>query len=181
MSYKELAIFVEGPDDTRFIEAVIKPYLEDKYDYIDIIEYAQKKHQDIESRITVIKRIEADYMYLADIDNIACITEKKAQIKQQIKNIDDHAIIIVCKEIESWYYAGLNEEAFKTLGIKKPSKYKNTDNLIKEQFYQSIPKKFENSRVDFMIEVLKLYNLNTVINKESNQSLLYFVNKYHIG
>ncbi|ACB52151.1 hypothetical protein cce_2803 [Crocosphaera subtropica ATCC 51142] len=50
---------------------------------------------------------------------------------------------------------------------------------MKEQFNQSIPQKFS-SRVDFMIEVLKAYSLNTVIKKESNQSLVYFINKYQI-
>ncbi len=181
MSYQQLFIWVEGPDDKRFIESIIIPCLKKKYERINIIEYAQKKTKFIENFLKSIKSMKADYIYLADIDNVACITQKKEIIKQQIKNIDESSIIIVCQEIESWYYAGLNEEAFKTLGIKKPSKYKNTDNLIKEQFDQSIPKKFENSRVDFMIEVLKLYNLNTVINKESNQYLLYFMNKYHIS
>ena len=179
MSYKQLYIWVEGPDDTRFIETVIIPYFKDKYNNISIIEYAKKPTKFIENLIKSIKSMKADYIYLADIDNIACITQKKEIIKEQIKNIDDQAIIVVRKEIESWYYAVLDEEAFKKLGINKPSKYKTTDSLTKEQFEQSMPKKF-NSRVDFMIEVLKVYNLNIVIKKETNQSLYYFVNKYEI-
>ncbi len=180
MTYQQLFIWVEGPDDKRFIETVIIPYFKNKYDKINIIEYAKKTTKSIENFIKSIKSMKADYIYLADIDNIVCITEKRAKIIEQIKNIDENAIIIVCKEIESWYYAGLDEEEFKELGIKKSSKYKKTDNLIKEQFDQSIPKKF-NSRVDFMIELLKVYNLNTVINTRTNQSLLYFVNKYEIS
>ncbi len=180
MSYKQLYIWVEGPDDKRFIETVIIPYFKEKYNNINIIEYAKKTTKFIENLIKSIKSMKADYIYLADIDNVACITQKKELIKQQIKNIDENAIIIVRKEIESWYYAGLTETKFKTLGIEKPSRYKKTDSLIKEQFDQSIPKKF-NSRVDFMIEVLKVYNLNTVINQETNQSLLYFVNQYKIS
>ncbi|MEL4897816.1 hypothetical protein [Crocosphaera sp. Alani8] len=124
--------------------------------------------------------MKADYIYLADNDNATCIIEKKEIIKNRFNNIDWKTIIVVCKEIESWYYAGLTEEEFKKLGIEKPGKYKNTDNLIKEQFNRSIPKNF-NSRVDFMIEVLKAYNLNTVINKQSNKSLLYFIGKYQIN
>ena len=106
MSYQQLFIWVEGPDDTRFIKTVIIPYFKNKYNNVKIIEYAKKTNQFIENFIKTINSMKADYIYLADIDNVACITEKKARIKQQIKNIDDHAIIIVRKEIESWYYAG---------------------------------------------------------------------------
>ncbi len=35
-----LYIFVEGSDDTRFINNVIKPVIKDKYNYIQVIEYA---------------------------------------------------------------------------------------------------------------------------------------------
>lgn len=43
MEYKRLFIWVEGPDDVRFFERIIKPRFGDKYDFVQIIPYATMK------------------------------------------------------------------------------------------------------------------------------------------
>ena len=77
MSYQQLLIWVEGPDDKRFIESIIILCLKKRYEKINIIEYAQKKTKYVENFIKSIKSMKADSIYLADIDNVACITQKK--------------------------------------------------------------------------------------------------------
>ena len=42
MSYKQLYIFIEGPSDKRFFEAIVKPRLLESYDDVQLIMYAQK-------------------------------------------------------------------------------------------------------------------------------------------
>ncbi|MEA5537160.1 hypothetical protein [Crocosphaera sp. XPORK-15E] len=179
MTYKQLFIWVEGPEDERFVEKILKPCFQESYNKISVIKYSQKTSKFKKDFISSIIAMgtKADYFYLADIDSFTCITTKKNKIKQEITNIDTNKIIVVCKEIESWYYAGLDKVGFETLGIPKSTKYQNTDNLTKEQFNQSIPKKFD-SRIIFLLEILNLYNLENVIENKTNQSLMYLINKH---
>lgn len=184
--FRQLVIFVEGDDDEMFIEKIIQPCFEKRYDLIKIDQSAQEKAENIMGYLDSIMKmnndyIESDYIYIVDIDSCPCITTKKDKIKQEIKNIDISKIIVVCKEIESWYYGGLTQDSLKALGIDKATKFKTTDTLTKEQFNQSIPNKFKYSRIDFMQEIIKGYNLSHVIQNNTNQSLGYFIHRYQIN
>ena len=85
---------------------------------------------------------------------------------------DKDKIIVVIKEIESWYLAGLDNEVCRQLKINN---FADTDNVTKEKFNALIPKKFT-SRIDFMLEILK--NFSIEIAKQKNNSFRYFVEKY---
>jgi len=89
-----------------------------------------------------------------------------------LKNIDGDKILVVIREIESWYMAGLDTKPSKNLGIKKIPK--TTEDITKEQFYSLIPQKF--SRIDFMREVLKNFSIQTA--KQKNKSLKYCIERY---
>jgi hypothetical protein len=177
MKSKVLFIWIEGADDRRFFEAIIKPKLKSKYIDIRLIEYSRKKSTFTENFIRTIESMGADYIYVTDIDRSPCITAKKERVKKEINNIDIGKIVIVIKEIESWYFAGLTAKALQSLGIEDYHKFATTNELQKEAFNKNIPKKF-NSRIDFMQEVLKLFQLETVTNNQTNYSLCYFIQKY---
>jgi hypothetical protein len=81
---------------------------------------------------------------------------------------------VIEKEIESWYLAGLEDTGLTEGGLPV---LKNTDTLAKEQFEQLMPRRFD-SRIDFMIEALKIFSLE--IAKRKNRSLKYFVEKYNL-
>ena len=87
-------------------------------------------------------------------------------------NIDKSKIIVVIKEIESWYLAGLDNKVCRQLKINN---FADTDNVTKEKFNALIPKKFT-SRIDFMSEILKYFSIE--IAKQKNNSFQYFVEKY---
>lgn len=55
MSFKQLYIFVEGEDDKRFFDNIIKLELSDKYDSINIIKYAKMKKEKVNNFIISIK------------------------------------------------------------------------------------------------------------------------------
>ncbi|MDI6734675.1 MAG: DUF4276 family protein [bacterium] len=173
MNYEKLYIWVEGDDDKEFFERLIKPIFEKRYDYIAVIQYAQKKSEWKENFLKNINRMNADYIYAADINNAACVTAKKQKIQEKLKNIDENRIIVVIKEIESWYLAGLDDINAKKLKIPT---HVSTDTITKEQFNGLIPNKFE--RIDVMSEILKCFSLE--IARQKNVSFNYFVEKYSL-
>jgi len=174
MNCKPLYIFVEGDDDERFFQEIVIPILKRKYAHVKIIKYAQKpkKFEYITKFIKSIQSMGGDYIYVTDINTSPCITAKKENIRHNVPNISNDKIIVVVKEIESWYLAGLNKSFTKNLGIKIPS---TTNTVTKEQFYRLILQKF-NSHIDFMREILKNFSIEDA--KEKNKSFKYLMEKY---
>jgi hypothetical protein len=172
MPYKILFIFVEGNDDKRFFNKIIEPKLQKKYDCVKMICCAELKKKKIENFIKSIKSMgadyKADYIYVKDINASPCVFEKKQKVKKHLNIIDEDKMIIVIKEIESWYLAGLDIKESKKFKIKN---FSFTDDITKEKFNTLINKKFD-SRIDFMLEILKVYSIKTAIKK--NKSFKYF-------
>jgi hypothetical protein len=79
--------------------------------------------------------------------------------------------MVVIKEIESWYIAGLRDIESKKFGIQT---FSTTDSLTKENFSNLIPKRYD-SRLDFMIEILKNFSAETA--KQKNKSFRYCIEK----
>ena len=166
--YRILVIFVEGRDDRRFIETVLRPLLEPSFDHIKVEEYAQKVPSKVNGYISGIKfRQDSDYIFIADFDQGPCITRRKSQLMNQFSNLDSERILIVRREIESWYIAGLNSDSCHELGIQEP---RHTNDLTKEQFDGLIPQRFDN-RTDFMVETLNRYDIPTA--RRKNESFDY--------
>lgn len=172
MKYKVLYILIEGDDDERFFQRIITPMFEAKYDSVRLWKYAQQTKRKFDSFLRSIKAMEAEYLYATDINLAPCVTAKKEKIQDKFNDIDKDKIIVVIKEIESWYLAGLDAENSKNLGVYPLS---SVSNLIKEQFDDSIPKRFE-SRIDFMQEILKYFQIE--IAKQKNKSFRYFLDKH---
>lgn len=112
----------------------------------------------------------ADYIYVTDINKAMCITAKKEEVTQKV-GIDKDRIIVVVREIEGWYLAGVCEENSRKLNV---SEMKDTNNTTKEDFNRLIPKKY--SRILFMERLLNCYDINTA--KRKNESVKYFLGKY---
>jgi len=161
---KRLFIWVEGQDDERFFNRIIKPMLEKKYDLVEVISYATQKNKKTDNFLKSIKAMNAGYIYVTDIDYSPCITVKKKGIENKLKKIDEAMIAVVIKEIESWYLAGLDDTNSKKLKIHTLD---TTDDITKEQFNSLIPEKFD-SRIDFMSEILKYFSIGTA--KRKNKS-----------
>ena len=116
--------------------------------------------------------MKADYIFARDFNDSPCITTKKEKITGEFKQITEDKIIVVVKEIESWYLAGLNENTSKKVGIRK--KIRTANRITKEEFNQLIPKNM--SRIEFMRNILENYDVE--IAKRRNRSFGYFLNKW---
>ncbi len=172
MSYKRLFILLEGNDDERFFDKIVKSLLQERYSVIKIWKYSQRKQEKIVDLVKSINSMKADYIFARDINASPCITTKKEKITGEFKQITEDKIIVVVKEIESWYLAGLDENTSKKVGIRK--KIRTEDRITKEDFNQLIPKNMP--RIEFMRNILENYDVE--IAKRRNRSFGYFLNKW---
>ena len=122
-----------------------------------------------------MREMNNDYLLVADIDTERSVRDKKQILYFHFNNIAGNSIVIVIKEIESWYYAGLSFTGAQDLGVVELT---TTDDLFKEDFNQLMPRHFE-SRIDFMFEILKTFSLETAVLK--NRSFKFFVERYHLA
>jgi hypothetical protein len=170
-----LFILVEGNDDERFFDYLIKPCLEKKYDFIQAVTYATMKTEKGKGLIASIEAMKADYFFVADINGSACVFQKKEYLDDRWGiNLDKSKLVLAIKEIESWYLAGATDARCKTLKLKS-SQIRKTDEVTKEKFDSMIPRRFD-SRIDFMQELLKKFSVPTA--KKKNKSFSYFYNKH---
>ena len=179
MDFKQLFIFVEGPDDERFMSRVVVPRLENRYNHIKFIKYATMTKIAVEAFIkTCTQKAAYDYLFVCDMDargdKTLCVTSRKQreQNKYGRNLLEINKIVVVKEEIESWYLAGVTDLQAARLNIKHLA---DTTFTTKEDFEKMIPKNFVSSN-DFMVEILKNYSLEQGM--EANPSLDYFAKKY---
>lgn len=170
-----LFILVEGEDDVRFFGRIIKPLLKERYDSVEIVPYACTKREKVSRFLKSVRLMKNDYIFVADIDNENSVRDKKQLLYSRYSEVEGRSIVIVIREIESWYLAGLTAGAAHHLGIQS---FAETDMITKEDFNRIIPSRF-NSRIDFMFEILKFFSVPEAVRR--NQSFSYFSHHYSIG
>lgn len=174
--YKMLYLFVEGSHEMEFFEKLGEKIFKDKYNEIKVIPYRKETKEWIKNLLKSIKSKKADYIWFSDLNDSPCISTRKDKLKEKYIDLDENKIIIVKKEIESWYLALIDDIACMELEIK-PNKVKNTDNIIKEQFDSLIPDDID--KISFMREILKIASIETA--RQRNKSFDYFIGKYCSG
>ena len=171
---KRLFIFVEGADDERFFKKIASILFKDRYDEdnIEIRGYSNKSDGYIKRFLNSIRKMGADYICQSDLDEAPCVTKRKEKLKERFSSFDEKRIIVVKRAIEGWYLALLDDSACRKFKIK-PSKIQKTDDLGESEFDDLMPKKFDDSRVEFMIEILDCASIETA--KQRNTSFKYFI------
>lgn len=173
MENKLLFLLVEGPDDERFAETILKELFLRDYYAVKIIRYAQKTKKYINNLIKSANAMNADYILLTDFNSSPCITHRKHKMLKEFHFCEENNIQVVQQEIEGWYVAGLDSQSLSRL---KLSPFEPSDSITKEQFNAIIPKKFQ--RRDFLIELLKNFSFDFAT--KQNRSLHYFAEKYRL-
>jgi len=169
---KRLVVLIEGNRDSDFIEMIVKPILIESKKYVDVIPY---KFQHLpkrinESFIQSVISLNDEILCLTDITGFPSEKVKKEQVQRDhIGNIGDERIIIIVKEIESWYLAGVNQLCCKRLRIRY---FSRTDNIDKEKFHEIIAKSKYQPRWACVLEMLHNYEVHLA--KQRNRSFNYF-------
>ncbi|MFW6173008.1 MAG: hypothetical protein ACOC1X_02130 [Promethearchaeota archaeon] len=175
--YNLVLILVEGRDDVKFFNEIIKPRFEKKSDdtHVLVREHAQEPNPVTDRILKNFHKMGADFIYVCDLNDKPCVTSKKMVVDNELKNVEQEKILIVVKKIECWYLAGLTKTNAKKLKIKLPTY--STDNITKDQFNSLVSKKFD-YRIDAMAEILKYYSVKQA--KKRNKSFKYLMKKYNI-
>lgn len=165
-------VFLEGDKDERFFAAVMKPVLGQRYAAVIPWQYARRSKDDVIRALRSVREGKAHYLFMRDIDTRPCVTAGKQDVlKTYGKRIDPAQVVVVVKEIESWYLAGLDDESRQEFGIS-PNRHRHTDDLTKEQFEGLMPAKFD-SVIDFMNGVLDRFQIEVA--KGRNRSFCYLM------
>jgi hypothetical protein len=175
MALRRLFIFVEGSDDVRFFETIIKPRFEHLFDSVELITFACTKSVKVDRFIRGINAMKQSYIIVTDIDFEKSVPAKKSIILSRFSEADFQHIMVIIKEIESWYLAGIDDSGAKALGIHHAPAC--TDFVTKEHFIGLIPRYYP-SKIAFMIEILKHFSLSVAV--EKNKSFRFFIDHYVI-
>ena len=158
-----LIVFVEGPDDEAYFSKVFAP----SWGQYKIIQYAGMKKDKINNYIKSISCMpDSDYLFFGDSDGVA-ISEKCQALLSSFPNLVADKVFIVQYEIESWYYAGIDEQAARKLKMKHF--VFSTDSLTKEQFNAKLARPSDRKYV--MACILNQYMLNLAVTRNNSLSL----------
>jgi hypothetical protein len=88
MPFSQLFIWVEGPDDQRFVNTILRVEFERQYNSVRVIPYAEMKKEKIIKFIESIRAMpNATYIFLADNDDSPCVSAKKEELASAIKSL----------------------------------------------------------------------------------------------
>jgi len=176
--YNRLYILVEGRDDKEFFDKIVKPEFEKEYGRgrVRVRQYRRTGDERVIDLIEGFKDSNDDYICVADIDKAPCVSGRKREKQgEEFKNVDEDRILIVEKEIESWYLAGLNDDICRRFGF---STFDTTDDFGRGKFKDFQRLANFDSGIYFMREILKHFDIETA--KRKNKSFRYFVKKYNL-
>ncbi len=175
MSCSELWVFVEGPDDQRFFERIIVRALAADYDPISFYRYAERKPEQVTRFLRSLQRRNKDYLFVHDINSCPCVTRRRQQVCDKYSIPDAELVVVVVREIEGWYLAGLDKQAARHLKVEA---FQRTDTVTKDHFVTLIPDR-SRSIVAFRLHVLDHFNIDEA--KRKNASFRYFCEKYGLS
>ena len=160
-------VYVEGRDDERFVGHIIKKYFE--IEMLQFITYARESNSQLCSLMEKHIRDNDLHLMFADLDNCDSINTRKKYCHDSY-GVDENNVIVVNKEIESWYVAGSN--------LLPPGV--TPEDIGKEEFKKIIDGKFDQMiknkhYTTAKLKILKDFDIGKARNTSS--SFKYFYDK----
>jgi len=169
----QLYIFIEGPNDIRFFEIVIKPLLSEYFECVQFYEYGTKTKKQVKTFLKALNNMGIKYIFVKDFDSSPCISKRKNDVINKFTHCPNELIQIVKVEIESWYAAGITDRLRKKIRCKD---FSDCNKLTKDEFINNISTK--HILQDILIEILNDYDLELA--KKRNATLNYlFVSMFN--
>ena len=165
-------ILVEGQSDKLFVDRILLPEILARRPglYVKSVEHAEKSSKLVRGIVGTATKSGKHYVFLCDLDNCSCYGLKRTESTNKYPCLDRTRIVVVNREIESWYLAGLDSTCCHDLGIPFIPR---TDGITKERFAEMRPSRLR-TNLDFMLEILDLYDLQHALSEARSGSLAYF-------
>lgn len=144
-------LWVEGDDDERFVKSIFVPYLT-KFEHTQVVRYASMKDKKISDFLKSVDKMNAASFFFADRDSAATIDDRVSGLRRRYSIPDTCQVIIVCREIEGWYLAGIDN-----LGDRRRwdgDAGVDVNAVTKATFNSGQPRRFR-VRTEWMIELLR--------------------------
>lgn len=169
MPFNGVAFFVEGDDDRRFVEQVAEPCIGGEYDDIKVVEWSSLKPRKIEGMITAYREMGYCIVFLGDLDDAPCITEKSRSLVRSYGPLRREEVVVAVPEIEAWYIAG----APRGMRAQFPPFVRySTERVTKELFNSCVPDEISSILV---FKRLIVEQFNTLEARQKSASLNYLV------
>src|ERR1051325_10751435 len=123
----DVFVFVEGPDDKRFAEAVIKPKLEDQGSTCVVLTYKCRAPRDVSKTIQSLLAQGKRVLFLHDHDAAPCITARREATVEKYRGCSIRNVIVVQQAIEAGYVAGIDAAASRSLRLRPPQETSQID------------------------------------------------------
>lgn len=174
----KLYIFVEGQWDKLFFDKKLHWKIREMGRYSDVIirQYANTPNETISKYVRSFIQNNDTCWFVGDIDKVNPasdnpIADASTELQQKYSLSPEISIIIIVKNIEHWYCAGINDEAAEALEIWQ---WSQDGKCNKMQFESKRPKKFSNE-TDFRSEMLKKFDYEVA---QRNTSFADFMSEY---
>jgi len=154
--WRALFLFVEGQEDELFIERIIVPRLESRYDHVRIHQYAQRRVDQLVKHFDSLVEMGAHFFLFADFDRGPCIQAVKQAVAQRYQpHLGLEQVLIVRPMIEAWYCAGVPN-----LDISHP-----VETIDKQTFARLFSDRLrQENRMSLLLKILEGYNWKEALN-----------------
>lgn len=176
MEGRTIFVFVEGPDDRTFFERVIEPRIAEDIDKVKYFEYSEEHPEYIEDRIRGLESDKmpeyVDYIFLTDKDDCKDKESSIDEITEEYPEISREKVKVVVIEIESWYFAGLDQNNCDKLNIPY---FEDTSDKDKDEFKSRLPEKLytsSNFKTSFLNNITTKFSVEEA--KSTNSSFKEF-------
>ena len=170
MRHDIIYIIVEGDDDELFFGRILRRCFRKRFPDVRIYQWSQKSKDEMRKLLNKHQSKEDEYIFIGDLEG-PCISGTIDDLTEVFSELERERVFIVEREIEGWYLAGLGNEACQTLGIKEPG---TTDGIGKRRFRILMKEGRFTSKNDFLMEIIKLYDLGLAKTRNTSLSRLLF-------
>jgi len=175
MSSRQLYVFVEGDDDKRLFDQVVRKKLELAFRPIHIVKYAEMANRKVNGFLETAYESQSRVIFAADIDKSDNSEACSSRCRSSYSELHREDVVCVIREIEGWYLAGLDGQLLRICAPRVPA---STDTVGKGQFESLVPKRYGGSVLAFKEAILECFSIRAA--RQRNSSFRAFADAWDI-
>jgi hypothetical protein len=134
------------------------------------IPYANRGHLEfVKKKVKSLRHSKVKFLLLKDLDSAPCLVDKVTAIVGEINDLTPKDVVIVVKQIESWFLAGVQDTdpLFQWCTPSQRSKLASPETVDKNFFLTLVKRKKDlfSNEVLLRAYCLENYDINTALNR----------------